>query len=76
MNCLSLSVSRRDTPMSVSVERIVNPLDISLSRIMGRLTITVGLVCSVDDSPAGLISSDKKRLVSKDGFVLFSKRVA
>lgn len=63
MNCLTIDARRVGDPIILDVENRNTPVN-----------IIAGLVCSMDDSPASIISKDGMRLISKDGFVLFSKK--
>ena len=51
----------------------MNCLTLEVTMIKKPITVTCGLVCSVDSSPASLMSKEELRLISKDEFVLFSK---
>ena len=48
----------------------MNCLRLTSTRYSGPIKVTVGMVCSVG-MIGGLMSSDKKYLFSKDGFLLY-----
>lgn len=75
MNCLKVMIGCKSSPMSVSMEAIPPSIRANFERRCCNLSAIFGLVCSVGDTTVSLVSNDGYGLLSKDGYLLYGKRL-
>lgn len=75
MSCVVLKVTGLSKPLKVGAVLSAQPMDVCADLATKHMFVSIGLVCSVGDTTVMLVSRDGYGLLSKDGYLLYGKRL-